>query len=137
MHFKGVFARKRPSTLEPMLMPPISLPGHASYPSGHATQAYLIARCAKLLFSGDRLAKLDADLDALAQRIAWNREIAGLHYPSDSAAGKELAEQIYDYIIGDYESGQPELERLETVLDAAKREWRDDDDGEAEDGPEA
>ncbi len=34
------------------------------------------------------------DLEALATRIARNREIAGLHYPSDSAAGKKLANDI-------------------------------------------
>ena len=33
-------------------------------------------------------------LMALADRIAQNREIAGVHFPSDSAAGKRLAEMI-------------------------------------------
>ena len=31
------------------------------------------------------------DLWTLADRIARNREIAGLHYPSDTAAGKAVA----------------------------------------------
>ena len=35
--------RPRPSQLSPSLMPPIDVPGHASYPSGHATESYLLA----------------------------------------------------------------------------------------------
>ena len=31
-----------------------------------------------------------------AERIAENREIAGVHYPSDSAAGKIIARQWAD-----------------------------------------
>jgi len=34
------------------------------------------------------------DLKTLARRIRRNREIAGLHYQSDSIAGKALAESI-------------------------------------------
>jgi hypothetical protein len=34
------------------------------------------------------------DLAALADRIARNREIAGLHYPSDSQAGVKIAGSI-------------------------------------------
>ena len=34
------------------------------------------------------------DLKTLARRIRRNREIAGLHYESDSIAGKALAEGI-------------------------------------------
>jgi hypothetical protein len=36
MHFKRIFARARPSRLDPALLPPIEVPGHASYPSAHA-----------------------------------------------------------------------------------------------------
>jgi hypothetical protein len=34
-------------------------------------------------------------LQTLSHRIARNREIAGLHYPSDSHAGRELARQTF------------------------------------------
>src|ERR1051326_9439922 len=37
MNLKYRFHRPRPSQLSPALMPPITVPGHASYPSGHAT----------------------------------------------------------------------------------------------------
>ena len=43
MHYKYKFDRIRPSRLCPWLMPPIEVPGHASYPSGHSTQSHLVA----------------------------------------------------------------------------------------------
>ena len=43
MQLKRRHQRPRPSQLSPALMPPIPVPGHASYPSGHATQAYLLS----------------------------------------------------------------------------------------------
>ena len=45
MYFKGRYARPRPSQLCPALLPPIEVPGHASFPSGHSTQAHLMALC--------------------------------------------------------------------------------------------
>ena len=45
-----------------------------------------------------------------------NREIAGLHYPSDSEAGTELAAQIWPLLIK-----SPELA---ATLGKAKLEWK-------------
>src|SRR5205823_9627563 len=45
MYYKWGYQRPRPGQLCPALMPPIDVPGHAAYPSGHATGAYLIASC--------------------------------------------------------------------------------------------
>ena len=59
------------------------------------TRAGLMAelREAGLAPSDDLKVTADA-LKALALRIAQNREIAGLHYPSDSRAGRRLAEIV-------------------------------------------
>ena len=43
MYYKGKYKRPRPSELCPALLPPIVVPGHASFPSGHATQARLMS----------------------------------------------------------------------------------------------
>ena len=67
MHYKAKFNRERPSQVCPALLPPIPVPGHASYPSGHATQAHLMALCVADVV---RNAVLDANLKALAARIA-------------------------------------------------------------------
>jgi len=60
-------------------------------------------------------ATMKVDLEALAWRIARNREIAGLHYASDSGAGKKLAADILPYLKTTYE--------YRTVLRLARREW--------------
>mgnify|MGYP001287922180 CR=1 FL=1 len=38
-------------------------------------------------------------LDAMAQRIARNREVMGLHYESDTTAGKRLAELTFELLM--------------------------------------
>ena len=40
---KAYWNRPRPSQLYPVLLPPIDVPAHAAYPSGHATEAHLLA----------------------------------------------------------------------------------------------
>lgn len=98
MYYKKKFHRPRPSQISPWLLPPVAVPGHASYPSGHATEASLQAQCLKQVLSdaaaGSPAAYNAADLAAInlmADRVARNREVMGLHYPSDSAAGVVLA----------------------------------------------
>jgi hypothetical protein len=92
MYFKALYGRPRPSQLCPALLPPIEVPGHASFPSGHSTQAHLMALCMSQVIVGAPLQPTMADdLWTLADCIARNREIAGLHYCSDTEAGKAFA----------------------------------------------
>jgi hypothetical protein len=101
LHFKEVFDRPRPSYEVPALLPPIPVPGHSAFPSGHATQAYLMVECIDYVYSlapaevsnPDRVTVRKV-LHALARRVARNREIAGLHYPSDSEGGRLLASHV-------------------------------------------
>ncbi len=96
MYFKGQYKRPRASQLCPALLPPIQVPGHASFPSGHSTQAHLMALCMGDVLRDCHWAvdNVTDDLWTLADRIARNREIAGLHYPSDTAAGKAIARRL-------------------------------------------
>ena len=95
MYYKGLYQRPRPSQLCPALLPPIVVPGHASFPSGHSTQTHLMVLCMNdVLTATVQQAAVVDDLATLADRIARNREIAGLHYPSDTQAGKDLAAAI-------------------------------------------
>jgi membrane-associated phospholipid phosphatase len=99
-YFKGEHPhtrnRPRPSQVCPALMPPIPLPGHASFPSGHATQAYLLAFCINEVLAGKAFrSQIFRNARVLARRIARNREIAGLHYPSDSWGGEVLAHELF------------------------------------------
>jgi len=92
MYYKNRYQRARPSQLWPELMPPIAVPGHASYPSGHATEAYMIAELLKEIAGATGVVPSTSDIAyRLANRIARNREVLGLHYPSDSDAGLQIA----------------------------------------------
>jgi hypothetical protein len=96
LHFKGLHQRRRPSQRAPALLPPIEVPGHASYPSGHATQARLMAKCVEEALPTTQLkSQLGDVIDTLAARIARNREIAGLHFHSDTVAGRALADDAF------------------------------------------
>jgi hypothetical protein len=54
---------------------------------------------------------------ALAARIAVNREIAGVHYPSDTEAGRELARKLLPIL------NSPQVPRFEALVTAAAAEW--------------
>jgi PAP2 superfamily len=95
--FKVAYGRARPhhkcKTLGPMFMPldhPLH-PGHGSFPAGHAAFAYFWASLLGRATMDQ--AKRQQMLDEAAN-VARNRERAGLHFRSDSEAGKELGEKI-------------------------------------------
>ncbi len=56
-------------------------------------------------------------LRVLAGRVARNRELAGLHYATDSTAGQALARALFITLNGT--SGS----RFDAAVDAAKDEW--------------
>ena len=97
--YKVVFNRIRPWQLERKIKPiferghPLH-PSHASYPSGHSASAHAMAYLYAAMLP-DRSEKL---LTA-AYRVAVNREFAGLHYPSDTDAGKCLAYQVVNWLL--------------------------------------
>lgn len=88
---KDLYARERPNTVDSSLTTVVSVPWHASYPSGHATQSMLTA-----FALGAAVPSAAPALKYLAIEVAHGREIAGLHYASDTQAGFELARQIWD-----------------------------------------
>src|SRR5581483_147984 len=107
---KRRFERARPHQLEPRLAPSIPVPPHPAYPSGHALQGHLVARVLASLVPRERETLL-----ALGVQIGREREIAGLHYPSDSAASRALGELLFARLERDA--------RFRAELDAARAEW--------------
>ena len=112
--FKHRFNRVRPSTLAKKMGSGIdtvvAIPGHPAYPSGHATGAFTIA------YILQELDPKNAEVyrkDAL--RIAQNREVGGLHYPSDTEAGRLLARQITDSLLAN--------PRFQQLIKSARSEW--------------
>lgn len=96
---KLAFKRGRPGAccgqaVEPMFQGTVLDPHHPAYPSGHSTQSHAVAMVLAELVPGAA-----NSLMAAAGQTALNREIAGLHYPSDSAAGARLARRLLDLLL--------------------------------------
>jgi hypothetical protein len=91
---KKRFDRVRPSLYDGSLTTVIPVPAHPAYPSGHAAQSFAIARLLAMLWP-QRVDEFIADAKALTE----NREIAGVHYVSDSLAGRELAKLCMDRLL--------------------------------------
>jgi acid phosphatase (class A) len=86
---KWRFQRARPYDVDPTLAISIAPPPHSSYPSGHGGQSWAAA------FLLTRLDPYREDLWLdTARSIGHNREIAGVHFPSDTLAGQLLSDQV-------------------------------------------
>lgn len=94
-YFKGMYNRPRPYQvcehlgvdLAKLTKKPCS---SASYPSGHACQSFLFA-----YIVGDLNYRHAKKALQLAHKISLSRVVAGVHFPSDVAAGKKLAQLIF------------------------------------------
>jgi acid phosphatase (class A) len=86
---KAIWNRPRPPYDDPRIKPCVALDTDGSYPSGHATRSMLWAHLLIAIFPD----KTEAVL-ARANQIGDDRVIAGVHFPSDVAAGKILGAEI-------------------------------------------
>lgn len=108
---KQHFNRVRPHFLEPRIKPAIPVPDHPAYPSGHSTQAYMWAFLLCELVKPERHSSILAG----AKLIATDRELAGVHYPSDTALGRGIARRVVDLWM--------ENPKFRTLVEAARTEW--------------
>jgi acid phosphatase (class A) len=110
---KRGFARPRPYAADPRVSPAVEREDSASYPSGHATRAALFAALLAELAPARREVLLRR-----GAQIGADRVIAGVHYPSDVAAGQRLGDAVAQVLLA-----EPDFrEALEGVR---AREWRD------------
>jgi membrane-associated phospholipid phosphatase len=91
---KYAYQRARPSVADPAFATAIATPHSPSYPSEHAAVAGAAAGVLAYLFPDDAQALLDRAAEA-----ARSRELAGVQYPSDTAAGLELGRRVADLVI--------------------------------------
>lgn len=101
MRLKHAFCCPRPGVLSPQIQPMIAVPGHGSWPSGHATETFMVATVLQaLLQQANRTGnKYQEQLQRFAARVAVNRTVAGLHYPVDSAAGRLLGTALGEFFV--------------------------------------
>lgn len=110
VHYKKRFSRPRPSQLLPELELVVPNPGHAAYPSGHATQSMVFSMILGLIDPARRTFYID-----YAKDIAKRREIAGVHYLSDSSCGQLLASKLMDELL--------KVNEFEELLEEARQRF--------------
>lgn len=94
---KEMFHRERPYKAFPAQVKAlVTIETNYSYPSGHSTRSWLAA-----LVMGNLDPARRADYLACAMQVNLDRIIGGMHYPSDTAAGRTLAEAIYADLLTD------------------------------------
>jgi membrane-associated phospholipid phosphatase len=104
MRFKQALSCRRPNEYSPQVQPIILTPSHGSFPSGHATETFISAYVLwKLLQASPTTPYGDQSwgeqLFRLANRVAVNRTVAGVHFPIDSAAGAVLGLTLGRYFV--------------------------------------
>lgn len=87
---KDAYGRERPFMRDARVKPCLPRVKGLSYPSGHSTMSRLFA-----LILSDLVPSRRAEFLARADQAALNRVIGGVHHPTDTAAGKILAETLY------------------------------------------
>jgi acid phosphatase (class A) len=87
---KDAYQRQRPFVRDPGLKPCLPRVQGLSYPSGHSAMSRLFA-----LILSDLVPARRAEFMAKAEESALFRVIGGVHHPSDTAAGKALADTLY------------------------------------------
>jgi membrane-associated phospholipid phosphatase len=91
---KYVYQRARPVDADPTLETVVETPRSPSFPSEHAAVAAAAASVLAYLFPDSAPVLMEK-----AEEAARSRELAGVQYPSDTAAGLELGRQVADLVI--------------------------------------
>jgi acid phosphatase (class A) len=110
---KEHYARPRPYIASKLVKPVVLQPPNASYPSGHASFAYISA-----ILLAKMLPEKALQIFARADEFAHNRVIAGVHYPRDVQAGMVSASVIAQGLlqdkkfIADFERSKNELRQV-------------------------
>ena len=101
MRLKHALACWRPVEYNAQIQPMITTPGHDAFPSGHATHAHAVAHVLKALLKPDpanpQHGGLIDQLHRQAARIATNRVIAGVHFPSTAWQGACRAMRLANF----------------------------------------
>jgi acid phosphatase (class A) len=109
---KKKWTRPRPYTRSALISPVVGKPGDAgSYPSGHT---YGIAIPEFVLTAA--FPEHAAQFDEMIHRVMWGRIVGGVHFPSDTEAGRLLAKDV----VGKMLQTEAMKEAVETIRVEAK-----------------
>jgi acid phosphatase (class A) len=125
IRLKRQFNRPRPSQYYPALYPPLAVPGHASYPAGHALIARLTARVLiEVTTPSAGTSPYEKSLIKLADEIGFNRVIAGLHFRSDIKEGAAAGDLTHKFLTGmtPRNPTAPDFD-YKSIATGAKGEW--------------
>ncbi len=109
---KKHYSRARPHQVDPRITPAIPVPHHPAYPSAHAGQTHAVASALSRLIP----ARAEAWMQ-FADAVAYHRELAGVHYPTDSAAGKQLGGEVVAALFKN--------DQYLALVREAEKEWSD------------
>lgn len=93
---KAHWDRPRPYVTNPELTPCLPKPHNASYPSGHSTFATVTS-----IILANMLPEYADRIFARAAIYRFNRELGGVHYPSDVEAGRIAGTVIAAFLFDD------------------------------------
>jgi len=101
LRVKHALACPRPDAFSYQMQPVIPTPGHATLPSGHATESHCVSMVLAGLLQEQAQNKhyLLRMLLRQSARIAVNRTVAGVHFPADSIAGAALGVVLGKYLV--------------------------------------
>jgi len=122
MCLKHHFREARPSQACPAIVPMFDPPVTPSFPAGHALTARLISTFLKATYRPFIQPGL---IDEVADRIAYNRTVAGLHYLLDNAAGFDAADAVFQMLIKrEIQNGKevPVCQKFDELLEDARLE---------------
>ena len=112
---KEHWARPRPATVDGRVHPCVGPQTTGSYPSSHASRAVVWAALLAELFPDRR-----QPLEALGRRIGDDRVVAGIHFPTDVAAGQRLGAALAKALLAD-PGVRADLARARAEADAFRR----------------
>jgi hypothetical protein len=131
MRIKAHFNQPRPSFRSPRIQPIISVPTHSTFPSGHAMESMIVSlvlidllktKASKKLTDSaknhqDWVEQVQAMILKIADRIAQNREVAGLHFSVDTQGGQDCAHALFSALKTVKSPG------YDWLLAKARQEW--------------
>lgn len=86
---KQKFNRPRPSLRDSRVQPCVPVPSSPSYPSGHSIHATVWADLFTAVFPEHA-----KEFDAVARETRWARVLGGVHFPSDTQAGRLFGDEL-------------------------------------------